>query len=136
MRRFITLALVALMLGGCGHLGDVVKLATTSIENPISGVDIYRVKNTYAATLELAAEYRRYCWSMPYKAILADPVAAPLCRARRAVVRAFQSADVKANAAIAQAESFVAQNPTISAMTVINAAWDAVTAFKNSVPAK
>lgn len=132
----IAVALIALSLGGCGHFGDVLKLATASIDNPITGVDIYRVKNTYAATLELAAEYRRYCWSKPYRALLADPVAGPLCSARRAVVRKFQSADVAANAAIAKAETFVAQNPTISAATVINAAWDAVSFFKNSVPAK
>lgn len=136
MRKLVLAVTLALFLAGCGHVGDVLKLATASIDNPISGVDIYRVKNTYAATLELAAEYRRYCWSKPYRTLLADPVGGPLCKSRRAVVRSFQPADDKANAAIAKAESFVAQNPTISAVTVINAAWQAVSFFKNSVPAK
>lgn len=143
MIRLARLAAVALLslslsipVAGCGHLGDVLKLATASIDNPITGVDIYRVKNTYAATLELAVEYRRYCWARPYRALLADPVGKPLCAKRRAVVRTFDVADDKAAAAIAAAESFVANNPTLSAAAIVNAAWDAVTAFKNSVPAK
>lgn len=136
MRKIILAITLALSLAGCGHLGDVLKLATASIENPISGVDIYRVKNTYAATLEIAAEYRWYCYSAPYKTLMADPVARPLCQKRRAIIRKIDSADDKASAAIAAAESFVANNPTISAVSVISAAWDAVTAFKTSIQTK
>lgn len=136
MKRIMLAVALALSLAGCGHIGDALKLATASIENPISGVDIYRVKNTYAAALEIAAEYRRYCWSAPYKALMADAVARPLCQKRRAVVRRIDSADDKASAAISAAETFVANNPTISAVTVIGAAWDAVTAFKTSIPTK
>lgn len=136
MRKIILAVTLALSLAGCGHLGDVLKLATASIENPISGVDIYLVKNTYAAALEIAAEYRRYCYSAPYKILMADPVAGPLCQKRRAIIRKIDSADDKASAAIAAAESFVANNPTISAVSVISAAWDAVTAFKTSIPTK
>lgn len=136
MRKIVLAVTLALSLAGCGHFGDVFKLVTASIDNPISGVDIYRVKNTYAAALEIAAEYRRYCWSASYKVLMSDPVAKPLCQKRRAVVRAIDSADDKASAAIGAAESFVAKNPTISAITVIGAAWDAVTAFKASIPTK
>lgn len=136
MRKIILAITLALSLVGCGHLGDVLKLATASIDNPISGVDIYRVKNTYAAALEIAAEYRQYCYSAPYKTLMADPVARPLCQKRRAIIRKIDSADDKASAAIAAAESFVANNPTISAVSVISAAWDAVTAFKTSIPTK
>lgn len=136
MRKLILAVTIALSLAGCGHIGDVFKLATASIDNPISGVDIYRVKNTYAAALEIAAEYRRYCWSASYRILMADPIAKQLCANRRQVVRQIQTADVKANAAIGAAETFVANNPTISAVTIIGAAWDAVTAFKTSIPAK
>lgn len=136
MKHIASIVTLALSLAGCGHFGDTLKLATSSIENPISGVDIYRVKNTYAAALEIAAEYRRYCWSAPYKALMADAVARSLCQKRRAVVRTIDSADDKASAAISAAESFVANNPTISAVTVIGAAWDAVAAFKTSIPTK
>lgn len=134
MRKIIIALSLTLALAGCGHLGDVAKLATASIENPISGVDIYRVKNTYAAALELAVEYRRYCWSAPYKTLMADPVGRPLCQSRRRVVRAIQAADTRANAAIGAAETFVASNPTISAVSVVGAAWDAVTAFRAAIP--
>lgn len=136
MRKIILAVTLALSLAGCGHLGDVLKLATASIDNPISGVDIYRVKNTYAAALEIAAEYRRYCWSAPYKMLMADPIAKQLCANRRQIVRQIQAADTKANAAVGAAESFVTNHPTINASIIIGAAWDAVTAFKTSIPAK
>lgn len=136
MRRFLTLALVALMLGGCGHFGDVVKLATGSIENPISGVEIYRVKNAYTAALEIAAEWHQYCFGSPYRKLMASPVGKRLCANRRPIARQIESADDKAKAAIVAAESFVANNPTLSAVGLIGAAWDAVTAFKNAAPAK
>lgn len=136
MQKSLIAIALALFLGGCGHLGDALKLATTSIENPISGVDIYRVKNTYAAALEVAAEWRRYCFGSPYRTLMADPVGKRLCANRRPLQRQIAAADDKANAAIAAAESFVANNPTLSAVGLIGAAWDAVTAFNSSIPAR
>lgn len=137
MFRRLAVVLIALSLAGCATGGvDFFKLATASIDNPISGVDIYRVKNTYAAALELAAEYRRYCWSAPYNTLMADPVGSRICRTRRAVVRTIKRADTKASAAISAADTFVANNPTLSATALIGAAWEAVTSFQKAIPAK
>lgn len=135
--RLAAVLLLSLTIAGCGgHVADVFKLATASIENPIGAVDIYRARNVYTATLEVAAEYRRYCWSKPYRVLMATPVAKTICKSRREIVLKFKAADDKAFAALAAAETFIAANPTISAVTVVGAAWDAVTAFKNYVPTK
>lgn len=140
MKKLILLILflipIALPLAGCGTpLGNAVGRLTATIENPVGPVDIYRVKNTYAAALEVFVEYRRYCWSQPYAVLLTDPVARPVCERRREVVRALQKADQKAFFALSKAENFITQNPTLNAASVINEAWDAVTAFRKSVPA-
>lgn len=140
MKRIIV-ALLALSLAGCADgpsledLKNAVKVATTTIENPLDDVDIYRVKNTYAIALELSDQYRTYCWSAPFKALMGDAAAGPLCRSRREVVRSFQAAQIKAKKAIRAAEKFITMNPTISASTVVRAAWQAVSEYKNSVPA-
>lgn len=140
MRRILLSAVLALSLAGCasmpGPLGDAVRVLTTTIENPVTGVDIYRVKNTYAAALEVAVEYRRYCWERPYAVLMVDSVARPICERRRAVVRSMQKAKDNASAAIAAAENFVVNHPTINASIAIRAAWDAVADFKNTVPVR
>lgn len=138
MRRIILAASLALALGGCAgtQFGEFTRAITTTYNNPVSTTDIYRVKNTYAAGLELAVEYRRYCWSAAYRVLMADPVAKKLCSSRRVVVRAIQRTDEKAFAAIAAAENFVRDHPTISAIQMIGAASQAVADFRNAIPAK
>lgn len=138
MKRFISALILCVALAGC-QSGDVAKFTravTTTINNPIGDVDIYRVDNTYAASLELFAEYRRYCWSAPYKTLMADPVASKVCGSRRPVVRALWGAQAKAKAAIITAKKFVANNPTLNAASAIGAAWQAVTDFQSAIPAK
>lgn len=134
MNRIALAFLVAasLTLAACG---PQLRALTTTIENPIGPVDIWRVKNTYGATLVLAVEYREYCWSKPFAELMADPIAAPLCRSRRKVVRTFQNARYKASGAIIAADRFVRDNPTINAASAIGAAWKAVSDFKSAVPA-
>ncbi len=136
----VAVALVALSLGGCAgtgtKLGDLVNAATTTITNPVGTTDLYRVKNAYAAGLQVAVEYRDYCWKRPYVTLMADPAAKPVCEHRRAVVRALQKAGVNAHAAIVAAQNFIAQNPTLNAATAIAAAAQAVADFQNAVPAK
>lgn len=144
MRKFTRLLTVvaiaiAIPLAGCAGLGETklglaVKAVTTTIVNPVGTTDIYRVKNAYAAALELAVEYRRYCWSKPYAVLLADPVSKPVCANRRAAVRFAQSAQRNAGGTIAAAENFVANNPTLNASTLVAAAWQAVTDFQNAIP--
>lgn len=140
MRKIIIAVTLALSLGGCaslpGPLGDAVRVLTTTINNPVAPVDIYRVKNAYAAALEVFVEYRRYCWSQPYAVLMVDPVAKPICERRRPIVRALQKADENAFFAISAAENFIAANPTLNATSIVSAAWAAVTAFQSAIPAK
>ena len=141
MRKIIIAALAALTLAGCaqlqtleGKLGDAYRVLTTTVDNPLGERDIYRVENAYAAALELAVEYRRYCWSKPYAVLMVDPVARPICEKRRAVVRVFQKARRNAGAAIIAAKNFIRDNPTINAAGMVGAAWQAVTDFQKAIP--
>lgn len=137
-RKIFAVVLIALPLAACGAAGSVVDAAfravTTTIVNPVTPVDIYRVKNAYAAADQLVIDYRSYCWSRSYVALMADAVAQPICQNRRAIVRKAQSYRAKASYAIGQADTFIRNNPTLNAATVVNAAWSVVTAFQNSIP--
>lgn len=119
---------VLLLLPGCQlaeKLKDFGAVAVTAITTPVGSVDIYRVKNVYAASLELFDEYRRYCWLKPYAVLMTDPVARPLCGSRRATVRLMQDAKSRASTAIMKAEA---------APNLLSAAWDAVQAFRSTIP--
>lgn len=139
MKRFLLLPtlLLALAVSACGTsgmVGDVLAIATSTVTNPVNAVEIYRVKNLYAASLELMAKYREYCWSKPYAQLMGDPVAKPTCAHRRAAVGVMQTAERDAHKAIAAAEDFARNYPTLNATTAISAAWTAVTKFKNTMP--
>lgn len=132
MKRLLTVLPVALglVLTSCTGLPNL----TRTVTNPVTPVTIYQVKNTYAISLELAVAWREYCWARPYKELMADPVAKPACQGRRAVLRKIQVSRPKAAGAIQVADDFVRNNPTLSAATVIGAAWTAVSNFKAAVP--
>lgn len=138
MKRMLLLPaiLLSLALAGCAgtNVGTFVKAATTTIVNPVDSVDIYRVKNVYAGTLELGKAWREYCWSKPYAALMADRIARPLCQNRRETLRRMQAHEPKAFRALITAENFVAANPTLNAASLIAAAWRAVTDFQKVVP--
>lgn len=138
MKRILLLPvmLLSLALAGCAgtNVGDFLTAATSTVTNPVSAVDIYRVKNVYAASLQIVVKYREFCWSKPYAALMADPVAKPTCQNRRAAVRTMQAAQINARNAINSVETFVRNNPTLNAATAISAAWTAVTAFQNTLP--
>ncbi len=138
MRRILLAPVLALTLvfGGCAQLKEFVNVATTTIVNPIDSVDIYRAKNVYAATLQAAVDWRALCWSKPYAQLMNDPVTQPLCQNRRPWLRQIQAAKDKASMAVHDATLFVEMHPTLNASTVIQAAWDAVTKFRNAVPVK
>ena len=104
------------------------------ITNPVTNLDIYRVKNVYAATLELAGKWRTYCYSKPYSAIVADPIMKPVCQKRRATVRQIQKYQPIAGTAVRKADEFVRNNPTVNAAGAIGIAWDAVSEFQRVVP--
>jgi hypothetical protein len=128
----------ALALGGCETTKSVLAGGSSliaTIDDPATTTDIYRLKNAYAAADTLVVHYRTYCWARPYTAIIADPVAQPVCQNRRAVVRKAQSAKAVASAAIQKADNFVRDNPKLSAVSLVNAAWSAVSGFQSAVPA-
>lgn len=131
MRKFLSVALLALSLGACNVTFPNL---SGSYVNPVSSVDIYRIKNTYAATLALADQWRKYCWSKPYSAVVADPIMKPVCQSRRATVRQIQKYQPIAGTAVRKADEFVKNNPTVNAAGAIGLAWDAVTEFQRVVP--
>lgn len=137
MKRILLIPLLALALlaAGCagnplGRIGEAIQTATSAVTDT---VNIYRVKLTYAAALEVATTWRATCWSKPYAQLVADPVTKALCQSRRPTLRAIQSADLKAQAAIRSAEQFQQANPQ-SAAAAITAAWNAVLAFQGAIP--
>jgi len=138
MKKILIVLALSLTLTGCAgtRLGDLVSTVTTTIVNPVSAVDIYRLKNAYAATLQVAVDWRNFCWSKPYAALMADPVAKPICQHRRPWARAIVLAKAKAAVAVTDATIFVRDNPTLNATNVITAGWNALTDLKNAIPAK
>lgn len=133
MRKLFLVPLLVLLLGACQPV-TIPGVTSPPLINPVTNVDIYRVKNTYAATLELAKQWRAYCWSKSYAQIIANPIMKPVCQNRRATVRAIQKYQPIAGTAIRKADTFVRNNPTISAAGAIGLAWDAVTDFQRVVP--
>jgi hypothetical protein len=133
LKNFLAASLIAVSLAGCStsQVGDFIG---GGIVNPITNVDIYRVKNVYAATLELANRYRSYCYEVSYQQILADPIRRPVCKDRRAVIRQIQRYQPIAGEAVRKADAFVRSNPTVNASGVIGVAWDAVSQFQRVVP--
>ena len=140
-RKLLCASLLAASLtAGCVSLGpakeSVVKggpSITATIQNPVDSVDVYRTKNVFAATRVAVVRYREFCWGKPYREIMLDSVARPICENRRARVRAMQSADLKAERAIAMLDDFSRKNPNISAVSLAGAAWNAVSSFQATV---
>lgn len=131
MRRFLIGVVLALTLSACGG-GSLLP----SIQNPLTGNNAYQAHIAYTATLQLADDYRTYCYKKPYKQILLDPAMRLVCQNRRTVIRNIQKYQPPAGEAVAFAEDFVANNPTISPITAVSAAWKAVTQFQGVLPAR
>lgn len=147
MKRILIplMLLLALTASGCdsvSKVGQIISAATSTVTNPVDARNVYQVKNAYAAALELAVEYRRYCWSKPWDNIVGnaaeridpDPIMKSICEHRREVVRAMKSYRPRVADAIRTAEKFVRDNPTLNAKSVIDASWNAVMEFQNLVP--
>lgn len=132
LRNLCVAAVLALGVAGCGTPGG--DFLGTGIVNPVTNLDIYRVKNVYAATLDLSVRWRAYCYEVSYAQILADPIRKPVCKDRRAVVRQIQKYQPIAGEAVRKADAFVKNNPTVNAAGAIGIAWDAVSQFQRVVP--
>jgi hypothetical protein len=140
LRSLTGIVLATLLVAGCTTV-DLGKVFTGTT-NPVTSVDMYRVKNVYGATLELVIKWREYCGipagatksTRSYASLMTDPIAKPVCQNRRATLRVIQSSQAKAGSAITYADNWVRANPTVSAASVIGPAWDAVTLFQQAVP--
>lgn len=137
MRKILPVLLLSLVLTGCAgtKVGDFISAVTTTVVNPVSATNIYQVKNAEAAVLELSVAWRRNCWSKPYVELMKEAVNKALCQNRRPTLRKIQDAKAYASLAIMEAEAFVRNNPTINATTAIQAAWNAISAYRNAIPA-
>jgi hypothetical protein len=145
MRRLLMIPamLCALVLASCAgtdfskfgsNVGSLLTAATTTVVNPVSATNIYQVEQGHAATRELAVSWRRLCWSEPYAALMAKPATKFVCENRRTRLRAIEDADLKTESAIADAKNFVRDHPTLSATTVLSAAYSALKNFQKVTP--
>lgn len=140
MKRIAIAFVFALGLSGCAALNSAGTSIlqggtslTASITNPATPVTLYQVKSVYATALDLANGYRTYCYAKPYATLMADQIAGPICKSRRSIVTKLQSADAKAASAISAADAFIKANPTLSAVSVIQQAYAAVTSFQGAI---
>lgn len=111
-RAFIILS--AFLIAGCA-----------AIQNPVNTTQLAQVEASYGVALSIAVGYRSL----------------PLCRtgtrasyqnvcAQRSVILKLQAADRNAQAALLTARSFVHNNPTVSAFTILQTAQDAISNFR------
>lgn len=125
MKHIAALVLgLALALGGCAQVSKVAEFVSTATQ-PVSEINIYRVKNLYAAALQAVVEYRRYCWARPYAVLMADPIAKPICEHRRPIMVKIQEERPKVRAVI---------NSAAAGQSPITVAWQAVNDFSNIIP--
>lgn len=85
--------------------------------NPINTSELATAESTYGVALSIAVAYHNSC---------AQKLIPKTCRA---IVAKLQAADRKAQVLLVRARTFVKDNPTVSAITIIAAARDAVDAF-------
>lgn len=91
--------------------------ACATIQNPIGITDLASVESAYGVALSVAVGYHDSC----AKKLIP--------RSCRAIVVKLQAADRVAQAALVRARSFVKNNPTLGAGSVIQIAKDAVDDF-------
>lgn len=133
MKKLLVLPLLlslALALPGCA----VVEKATQTFTNPVGPVQMYQVKNVYAAGEELALEYKSKCFGADGKKTVAeirsDAALVVICNHRVSRWNAIRAAENKAYVAVKVADKYIADNPSGNAVTYITAAWKAVNDFK------
>lgn len=132
MRNFriaVAAALVALSLGGCagGKLFGIIPIA--GVQNPVSNTRFTSIESAYGIALTAANAYAdRYRSGFRCTKTNLESVT-NLC-ARRSVVIKMQAADRDAQVALGKAKTFIANNPTLDATSLLDAAESAVSAFR------
>lgn len=118
MRKLLTIIALSLSLAGCAGANKSVFEGGSSIvapiRNPIGQSELDKIRAAYGSALAIAVGYRDAC---------AQRLIPASCRT---AVRKMQPYGEKAQRAFVVARNFVANNPTISAVSVLQAAWDAV----------
>ncbi len=147
MKRLLNLfavAALALALGGCLSFDsrDTSVLrggtsVTAPIVNPAKPVNIYQVKLLLATAEDAANEYRGYCYPtapfVSYADIMKDQIKGAICARRRAIVAKLDNADDLAFDAVKKAEAFIAANPKVSAVSLVQSAYAAVVNFQGAI---
>ncbi len=130
MKKLASLFVVALLLSGCATpFGTFVTttaqvLTNGGITNPITTQQIYNLEAAYGIAVSAAVAYRE----RPRCTKTALESLSNIC-ARRSIVLKLQSADQKAQFALAQLKTFVTNNPTLDASDLFGLANTAVSAF-------
>lgn len=119
MRRVLIPILLAISLCGCAGLPRL------SIPNPISEQTLSSLEASYGLALTAAVAYR----NRPRCTRTALESLTNLC-ARRSIVLRLQQADQLAETALGRAASFIANNPTLDASSLLQAAASAIGAFR------
>jgi hypothetical protein len=132
MKRFLIVPVLALALAVAGCSGDSVfrggTSITASVTTPVGKRELALVENTYAIAITTAIRYRDLGICKPGTV---ETLARPC--ARRDVLIVLQGYDRKAHAAIVTARNFIRDNPTISAVSAVNAARAAVSDFQTAL---
>jgi uncharacterized protein YceK len=113
MRKIIIALTLALSLGACA-----------TVQNPINSTQLATIESAYGVVLAGAVAYR----NRPRCTKTALESVSNLC-ARRSIVIRLQDADRQAQIALGKARVFTANNPTLDASSLLQAAQAAVNAF-------
>lgn len=129
MKKIIAIIALSVSLAGCGvetvmqGVGVVVNgidaIGTVAIKNPVTRTRLAQVVATYGGYQAAANVYRDLC----DQKTIARSTCAP-------VVLKLQAADRQVMIAIEAAASFIRNNPTLDASSVVSVAISAFTAFK------
>lgn len=118
MKKILSIFILASALAGCAGSQKSILEGGSSIiapiQNPVGQSELDKIRAAYGSALAIAVGYRDAC---------AQRLIPPSCRT---AVRKMQPYGEKAQRAFVAARNFVANNPTISAVSVLQAAWDAV----------
>lgn len=117
----IPLMLAALALAGCANTKSIFaggSSITATVPTPVGKRELAAIWNTYGLVLSGARTYKRLC------------AAGTVPASCREVIVQLQGYDRKAYAALTTASNFVRDNPTISAVSALGAARQAVADFQ------
>lgn len=129
MRKIFGLLVTAFLITGCA--GQSVFEGGTSLtapfQNPVGREQLAQLEAAYGVVLTAAVTYRR----LPLCKAGQTATFSNVC-AQRAIILQLQSYDRRAQAALKIARNFVRNNPTLNAFTVISAAQQAISDFRNA----